>query len=91
LLFRIEKWAATYLLHVLPDILCLLTPLKQILDFRLIEPMKFENVFLVSNLQHWSKGEVVQGDAAGIDDEKKAVTGTDSVYYCVNLPYPNWR
>jgi len=35
--------------------------------------------------------EVVQGDAANIDDVKKAVTGADSVYYCVNVPYPEWK
>jgi nucleoside-diphosphate-sugar epimerase len=35
--------------------------------------------------------EVVEGDAANIDDVKRAVTGADSVYYCVNVPYPDWR
>jgi nucleoside-diphosphate-sugar epimerase len=35
--------------------------------------------------------EVVEGDAANIDDVEKAVTGADSVYYCVNVPYPEWR
>jgi len=35
--------------------------------------------------------EVVEGDAGNIDDVKKAVTGADSVYYCVNMPYPEWR
>jgi nucleoside-diphosphate-sugar epimerase len=35
--------------------------------------------------------EVVEGDAANIDDVKKAVTGAGSVYYCVNMPYPEWR
>jgi nucleoside-diphosphate-sugar epimerase len=34
---------------------------------------------------------VVEGDAGNIDDVKKAVTGADSVYYCVNVPYPEWR
>jgi len=35
--------------------------------------------------------EVVEGDAAKLDDVKKAVTGADSVYYCVNVPYPEWK
>jgi nucleoside-diphosphate-sugar epimerase len=35
--------------------------------------------------------EVVQGDATNISDVKKAVTGADSVYYCVNVPYPEWK
>jgi nucleoside-diphosphate-sugar epimerase len=35
--------------------------------------------------------EVVQGDAANIDDVRRAVAGADSVYYCVNVPYPEWK
>jgi nucleoside-diphosphate-sugar epimerase len=35
--------------------------------------------------------EVIEGDAANIDDVKKAVARADSVYYCVNVPYPEWK
>lgn len=35
--------------------------------------------------------EVVEGDAANINDVKKAATGADSIYYCVNAPYPEWK
>ena len=35
--------------------------------------------------------EIVQGDAANMSDVKKAAIGADSVYYCVNVPYPEWN
>jgi nucleoside-diphosphate-sugar epimerase len=35
--------------------------------------------------------EVVQGDAANIDDVRKSVAGAHSVYYCVNVPYQEWK
>jgi nucleoside-diphosphate-sugar epimerase len=35
--------------------------------------------------------EVVQGDAGNIDDVRKVVAGADSVYYCVNVPYQEWK
>ena len=43
---------------------------------------KFSNMHLV---------EIVQGDATNVNDVKRAVTGADSVYYCVNVPYPEWK
>jgi len=35
--------------------------------------------------------EVVEGDAGHIDDVKRALAGADSLYYCVNVPYPEWK
>lgn len=35
--------------------------------------------------------EVVHGEAANINDMRKAIIGADSVYYCVNVPYPEWN
>jgi nucleoside-diphosphate-sugar epimerase len=35
--------------------------------------------------------EVVEGDAANVNDVKQTVKGADSVYYCVNVPYPEWK
>jgi nucleoside-diphosphate-sugar epimerase len=35
--------------------------------------------------------EVVEGDATNLSEVKKAIKGADSVYYCVNVPYPEWK
>ena len=35
--------------------------------------------------------EVIEGDASRIDDVKRAIEGASHVYYCVNVPYPDWR
>jgi len=42
----------------------------------------------ISDMEHV---EVVEGDAAKIDDVKRSITGADSVYYCVNVPYQEWK
>lgn len=34
--------------------------------------------------------ELLQGDAANIPDLEKAFEGIDTVYYCINIPYPQW-
>ncbi len=34
---------------------------------------------------------VVEGDASKLNDVNKAIIGVDSVYYCVNVPYPEWK
>lgn len=55
-------------------------------------------VALVRNLQKaekYAQGlpaiELIQGDAANLSDVEKALENCSTVYYCTNVPYPNWQ
>ncbi len=55
-------------------------------------------VALVRNLQKaekYTEGlstiELIQGDAANLSDVEKALENCSTIYYCANVPYPNWQ
>jgi len=55
-------------------------------------------VALVRNLQKaekYAEGlsdiELIQGDAAHLSDVEKALENCSTIYYCANVPYPNWQ
>lgn len=35
--------------------------------------------------------EFIQGDAANLSDVEKALENCSTIYYCTNVPYPNWQ
>lgn len=45
-------------------------------------------------VRHWAgaqRVEIVEGDALVRDDVGKAATKVESIYHCVNVPYPEWK
>ncbi len=55
-------------------------------------------VALVRNLQKaekYAEGlsgiELIQGDATNLSDVEKAFENCGTIYYCANIPYPNWQ
>ena len=55
-------------------------------------------VALVRNLQKaekYAEGlsgiELIKGDAANLFDVEKALENCSTIYYCANVPYPNWQ
>lgn len=55
-------------------------------------------VALVRNLQKaekYAQGlsgiELIQGDAANLSDIEKALENCSTLFYCANVPYPNWQ
>ncbi len=55
-------------------------------------------VALVRNLEKAKKYgeglaeiEFIQGDAANLSDVEKALENCSTIYYCTNVPYPNWQ
>ncbi len=35
--------------------------------------------------------EIITGDASNVDDVQKAALGCKSLFYCLNIPYPQWE
>lgn len=48
----------------------------------------------LSKLKHWAnkeRVEIVEGDALVAEDVRKATSGAESIYHCLNVPYPEWK